>query len=119
MHPRSSSTKALMGTHDADPIAGGAVLKTQRVSTKPTTRTYIGQAPILGYGDVVNEENNIYPFFKKDEKVPIVDTHINRYDPHVVPLSTPYLHHSWSGPLPPCKLYHQFSLLSEFIIRSP
>ena len=72
-----------------DPLAGGAVLSTQRIGTKPTTRTYIGQAPILGYADIVNEENQVYPFFKKDEKVPIIDTHINRYDPYHVPLPGP------------------------------
>ena len=33
--------------------------------------------PLLNYPDVVNEENRVYPFTNKGEKVPIVDTHIN------------------------------------------
>ena len=111
MHPRSSSTQALMGTYEAEPIPGGAVLKTQRISHKPTTRTYVGQAPILGLADIVNEENAVYPFFKKDEKVPIIDTHLNKYDPYNMPMPGygPGLHSSWSGPLLPPhggKLYY-------------
>lgn len=104
MHPRSSSTTVLKGTYDASPIEGGAVLKTQRISHKPTTRTYIGQAPILGYADVVNEENSVYPFIKKDEKIPIIDTHINRFDPYYAPIQNPHLYRSWSGALPYCKI---------------
>ena len=42
-------------------------------------------APILGYTDVVNEENQVYPFINKDEKVPIIDNHVN-----VVPLPRTY-----------------------------
>jgi hypothetical protein len=47
------------------------------VAAHPTTRTYIKDIPILGYTDVVNEENRVYPFVNKDEKVPIVDKHVN------------------------------------------
>jgi hypothetical protein len=85
-----------------EPDAGGAVLKTQRVSTKPTTRTYIGQAPILGYADIVNEDNQVYPFFKKDEKVPIIDTHVNRFDPYPVGVPGGFPYSPW-GPHAHCK----------------
>ncbi len=33
--------------------------------------------PVLGYADIVNEENTAYPFVNKGEKVPIIDTHVN------------------------------------------
>lgn len=123
MHPRSSSTTALARTVDQEPLEGGAVLKTQRVGTKPTTRTYIGQAPILGYSDVVNEENQVYPFFKKDQKVPIIDTHINRFDPYHVPVPGAYPYGSWTPGVPPRKcltllnyqLFNNQQLLNIFI----
>ena len=102
MHPRSSSNKVLSHTYVPSPLEGGAVHKTQRVGTKPTTRTYIGQAPILGYADIVNEENQVYPFFKKDEKVPIIDTHVNSYDPYHVPIPGQYPYSTFS-PHPGCK----------------
>ncbi|CDW91718.1 UNKNOWN [Stylonychia lemnae] len=47
------------------------------ISFQPTTRTYIKDQPILGYTDIVNEENQVYPFVNKEEKVPIIDNHIN------------------------------------------
>lgn len=107
MHPRGSSTRTYAHQYDQEPLEGGAVTKTQRVGTKPTTRTYIGQAPIYGYADIANEENQVYPFFKKDEKIPIIDTHINRYDPYHVPTPSypqaPWAPHSPWGGHHPCK----------------
>jgi len=38
------------------------------VAAHPTTRTYVGDTPILGYADVANEENNAYPFFNGKPK---------------------------------------------------
>lgn len=54
---------------------------TKRVSTKPTTRTYIGTSPVLGYADIINEENKVFPFTqkKKEDKVALIDTHVNQY----------------------------------------
>ena len=69
------------------------------VATQPTTRTYVKDIPILSYPDIVNEENSIYPFVNRDEKVPIVDNHVN-----VVPLPRTYsVPHYFGCPCPHCR----------------
>ena len=42
------------------------VITNKTVSVNPTTWTYIKDVPILGYSDIVNEENRVYPFTNKD-----------------------------------------------------
>ena len=54
-------------------------ISNKTVATQPTTRTYIKDIPVLGYTDVVNEQNRVYPFVDKEKKVPIVDNHVNYY----------------------------------------
>eukprot|EP00347_Sterkiella_histriomuscorum_P019401 403341766 len=55
------------------------------IATQPTTRTYIKDIPVLGYPDIVNETNQVYPFVNREEKVPIIDNHVN-----MVPLPRTY-----------------------------
>ena len=73
------------------------------ISFQPTTRTYVKDQPILGYTDIVNEENQVYPFINKEEKVPIIDNHIN-----MIPLPRTYTMPHYFG----CPCNHCRSLLS-------
>ena len=69
------------------------------VATQPTTRTYVKDIPVLSYPDIVNEENSVYPFVNRDEKVPIVDNHVN-----VVPLPRTYsVPHYFGCPCAHCR----------------
>lgn len=74
----------------------------QTISTQPTTRTYIKDIPILGYSDIVNEENKVYPFVNKDEKVPIIDKHVNITPAPLAGRTIPVPHY-FGCPCPHCR----------------
>jgi hypothetical protein len=55
--------------------------------------------PVLGYTDIVNQENQVYPFVNKEDKVPIVDKHVN-----IIPLPRQYsVPHYFGCPCAQCR----------------